>query len=171
MMLKLFLRINTVSGYLAAFLMWVLAVIVLINVALRVFGVSILWVNEISIYLLIGVVFTGIGNTLDRDGHFAIMHAVEALPRKVRLCISLCTTAIAFAFSVLFALGGISLVNFARSLSLESPTTVHMPLAIPYSIMVVGGTLAAMSLIVRIVSIIRELAGDDGTALDLEKTS
>lgn len=148
-MLKLFLRINVLSGYLAAALLWVLAFIIFADVLLRLVGTPILWSNEVSVYVLIALVFLGVGYTYDSDGHFSIAMLVEKLPRRPRICLELATVLLSLVFAVLFTWGGVELVRFARSLSLASPTMLHVPLYLPYLAVCIGGFSLCLSLVAR----------------------
>lgn len=147
-------RVNGVAAALAAILLWALVILVFGDIVLRTLGTPILWSNEVSVYLLIALVYLGIGNTYDHDGHFAILLIVEKLPRKGRLGVELATVSLSLVFAVLLTVGGIGLVQFAHSMSMKSPTLLHMPLAVPYACVIVGGLSLSLSLIVRALTLI-----------------
>lgn len=146
-------RINGAAAVLAAVLLWLLALVIFADIVLRMAGAPILWSNEVSVYLLIALVYLGIGYTYDRDGHFSIQLLVERLPRRWRLGVELGTVLVSFTFAVFLTWGGIGLVQFARSLAIASPTLLHVPLFIPYSCVVIGGLSLAMSLLVRAITL------------------
>lgn len=147
-------RVNGVAAGLAAVLLWALVILIFGDIVLRALGVPILWSNEVSVYLLIALVYLGIGNTYDHDGHFAILLVVEKLPRRGRLGVELATVSLSLAFAVLLTIGGIGLVQFAHSMSMKSPTLLHMPLVVPYACVIVGGLSLSLSLIVRALTLI-----------------
>lgn len=148
-MLDVLVRANAAAAAVAAVLMWALVSLVCIDVSLRALGAPILWSSEVTVYLLVSAVFLGMGYTYDRDGHFAIALVVEKLPRKGRLSLELLMVLLSLLFAGLLAWGGVGLVQFARSLSMSSPTLLHVPMFIPYSAVCVGGASLCMSLVVR----------------------
>ncbi len=156
-MMAVLLRLNTLGGYLAGTLLWCLAGIVFLDVTARALGAPLLWANEVSTYLLVALVFLGAGHTYDRSGHFAINHLVANLPRAQRLGLELATVVVSLGLSLLFAWGGFELVQFARSLSLASPTLLQVPLYIPYSAIIIGGISLSISLVVRAIALIMAL--------------
>ena len=155
--MKFLLRLNALGGYVAGALLWVLAFIVFLDVLLRAFSSPFLWVNEVSVYLLVAIVFLGAGYTYDRDGHFAITFIADRLPRVPRLVLELAIVLLSLAFALLLTWGGIELVRFARSLSMASPTLLHTPLWIPYSAVIAGGASLSISLWARAVTLVHAL--------------
>lgn len=150
-------RLNRAAAVLAAILLWALAILIFGDIVLRFAGTPILWSNEISVYLLIAVVYLGIGYTYDKDGHFAILLLVDRLSRKSRLRLELATVLLSLVFAILLTIGGAGLVQFARSLSIASPTLLHVPLFIPYSCVVVGGLSLSLSLVCRALNIVQAM--------------
>jgi TRAP-type C4-dicarboxylate transport system permease small subunit len=140
---------NRAAAAIAALLLWALAILIFGDIVLRLVGFPILWSNEVSVYLLIALVYLGIGYTYDQDGHFSILLLVDQLPRKPRLGVELATVLLSLGFAILLTVGGIGLVQFARSLSMSSPTLLHVPLALPYSCVIVGGVSLSLSLVAR----------------------
>jgi C4-dicarboxylate transporter DctQ subunit len=150
-------RINSAAAALAAILLWALVILIFGDIVLRLVGAPILWSNEVSVYLLIALVYLGIGYTYDHDGHFSILLIVERLPRATRQGVELAIVVFSLGFAMLLTAGGIGLVQFARSLSISSPTLLHVPLWIPYSCVIVGGVSLSLSLIVRALSLVDAL--------------
>lgn len=169
-MMSMLLRLNALGGYLAGALLWVLMIIVFLDVVARACGAPLLWVNEVSTYLLIGLVFLGAGHTFDRGGHFAITHLASALPGAWRLSLELVTVSISLVLASFFVWGGIELVHFARTLSLASPTLLQVPLYIPYSTVIVGGISLAISLTVRAASLVAALREGEDVATQEESS-
>jgi TRAP-type C4-dicarboxylate transport system permease small subunit len=167
-MLNAFRRVNAVGAWIAAALLWLLAFVILMDVVLRAVGTPILWGSEVSVYILIAVVFLGTGYTYDCDGHFSITLLVEKLPRVPRLMIELAVTVLGLAFAILFSWGGVELVRFAKSLSMASPTLLHVPLVVPYSAIIVGGVSLSMSLVARIAELVHALHTGADVALRTE---
>lgn len=167
-MVHVFRRINAIGSYVAGALLWLLALVILVDVLLRAVGTPILWGNEVSVYILISIVYLGIGYTYDRDGHFAISLIVERLPRLPRLLLELAVTGAGLAFALVFTWGGLELVRFANGLSLASPTLLHVPLAIPYSAIFIGGLSLSMSLVTRVAELIQALHTGADIALRTE---
>jgi TRAP-type C4-dicarboxylate transport system permease small subunit len=150
-------RVNGLAAALAAVLLWALVVLVFGDIVLRAIGAPLLWSNEVSVYLLIALVYLGIGNTYDHDGHFSILLLVDKLPRKPRMGVELVTVLLSLGFVILLTIGGIGLVQFAHSMTMSSPTLLHVPLTIPYSCVIVGGVSLSLSLIVRALTLIDAL--------------
>ena len=152
-MLNFLLRLNALGGYAAGALLWALMFIVTADVAVRNLGSSLLWVNEVSGYLLVAIVFLGAGYTYDRDGHFAITLMVAKLPRAPRLALELAMVLLSLTFCLMLAWGGIELVRFAQSLALTAPTLLQTPLYLPYAAIVIGAASLSISLVLRAVSL------------------
>jgi TRAP-type C4-dicarboxylate transport system permease small subunit len=167
-MLKFILRLNAVSGYVAGAMLWVLSLLIVSDIGLRLVGTPILWSNEISVYVLISLVFLGAGYTYDNDGHFAIGLLVEKLPRKTRLGLELAVVVLSLGFALLLAWGGIQLVQFAHSMTMRSPTLLHTPLAIPYAAIFIGGLSLSLSLIARVVLVVTALREGKDLAMRTE---
>jgi len=166
-MIRSLLRFNALAGHVAAVILWLLVLIVTGDVVARLLGSSLLWASEVSVYLLVSAMFLGLGYTYDAGGHFSITLVVERLPRSKRVIAEIATSVVALAFASVFTWGGVTLVLFARSISIASPTLLQTPMWIPYGTIFIGGLTLSISLIARLAALLP--AATRGTEVDFRK--
>jgi TRAP-type C4-dicarboxylate transport system permease small subunit len=130
----------------AVFLMMaVMATLVFINVIARyVFGVSIIWAEEVSQYLMIWIAYLGAGLALREGRHVALEMLHEglsaALSRKVRMVIGGLTLAFLGMVTVL----GFQFVVFVWS---QETPVLNISLGIPSLAIPIGALLFAVHLV------------------------
>jgi TRAP-type C4-dicarboxylate transport system permease small subunit len=130
----------------AIFLMMaVMATLVLINVVARyVFGVSIIWAEEVSQYLMIWIAYLGAGLALREGRHVALEMLHEGLPaalsRKVRMVIGGLTLGFLGMVTVL----GFQFVVFVWS---QETPVLNISLGIPSLAIPIGALLFAVHLV------------------------
>jgi len=154
----------------AIFLMMaVMATLVFINVIARyVFGVSIIWAEEVSQYLMIWIAYVGAGLALREGRHVALEMLHEglsaALSRKVRMVIGGLTLAFLGMVTVL----GFQFVVFVWS---QETPVLNISLGIPSLAIPIGALLFAVHLVLMFRNyadrrfapghILEDLAGED----------
>jgi TRAP-type C4-dicarboxylate transport system permease small subunit len=130
----------------AIFLMMaVMATLVFINVIARyVFGVSIIWAEEVSQYLMIWIAYLGAGLALREGRHVALEMLHEclaaALSRKVRMVIG----GLTLAFLGMVAVLGFQFVVFVWS---QETPVLNISLGIPSLAIPIGALLFAVHLV------------------------
>ncbi len=103
-------------------LMVALAIIVVVGVAFRKFGDSLVWYDEIASVLLAWITYYGAALAAFRGGHIAVNSVVEAMPPKLRLATTLFAEACVIGFFVLLAWMGIFVLEV-----LATDTLVSIP--------------------------------------------
>lgn len=137
-----------IGAYLSAFLLWVIAVIVTYEVAMRyLFNSPTTWVSESSVYLWMAVGLLGAANTLKNDGHFSITILVDALSQKNRKRLQIITKILGMLYSASFVYYGYQQAYLAYDLEDVSNGLMATPLWIPWSLVPIGGALLTLQFI------------------------
>jgi TRAP-type C4-dicarboxylate transport system permease small subunit len=104
-----------------------------------VFGIPIVWVPEIVGYLMVVLVFLGLGETMLAGGHIRIDLFVCRLPRRLRDVLDLLTLTLSTGVAAFFTWHGASTMlrsyEFGRK---DSFGALRMPLYIPQAAMPIG---------------------------------
>ncbi len=138
-------RLGRIGGMLATVMIWLLAITVTYDIALRSLGIPTLWAAEVSIYLMVAMAFLGAGATQSVDGHFRVTFVRDLCPPKVRTCLDILSLLVALVFAVLFTIGAWGLVSFSWMLNFKTSTLLEIPLWFLQGLMVVGGFLLALA--------------------------
>lgn len=138
-------RLGRIGGVLTTLTIWLLAITVTYDVALRTFGVPTLWAAEVSIYLMIAMAFLGAGATQNVDGHFRVTFVRDLCPPKLRTCLDVVALLLATAFAVLFTIGAWKVTSFSWMLDFKTSTLLEIPLWILQGLMVIGGVLLTLA--------------------------
>jgi TRAP-type C4-dicarboxylate transport system permease small subunit len=137
-----------VIGILAA-----MAVMVFANVALRFLtDHSILWVEEVSRYLMIWLTFLGAGIVLRYGGHIGIDALQERLPRHAALIRGVIFVFLLAFFGVMVWLG----VRYAMLTWGQTTPVMQIPVGAVYLAMPIGFVLLIVHLLVMAAPYVRE---------------
>jgi TRAP-type C4-dicarboxylate transport system permease small subunit len=138
-------RLGRIGGVLTTLMIWLLAITVTYDVALRSLGVPTLWAAEVSIYLMIAMAFLGAGATQNADGHFRVTFVRDLCPPKLRTCLDIFSLLMATAFAVLFTIGAWKMTSFSWMLDFKTSTLLEIPMWILQGLMVIGGVLLTLA--------------------------
>ncbi len=98
-----------------ALLLAAIATILIAEVVFRYFlNHSLFWVEELSRFLFLWLVFLGIGMAFSKSMHFAMHTLVDGLPQQWRRAAGLIVCAAIFLTALLFTFAGWELAWFAR---------------------------------------------------------
>ena len=113
--------------------------LVLVQVVLRyVFNVPLVWVEEMTVFLMIWMAFMGAAVGVRRGGHIAMTLLVDRLPaRLARVCLHATTLAIV-GFAAVVAWQGLLL---AFSVGNQRSAALGLPMTFPYLIVPLGAIL------------------------------
>jgi TRAP-type C4-dicarboxylate transport system permease small subunit len=113
-----------------------LVVLVMVNVVARyVFGLGVLWAEEVSRLMFVWVVFLGAYIALCRKGHMAIVMVVDALPDMPRRLVRALGWVLVLVFLVVLAFSGYRLVastlGFGRTTPILGISAAWAYLSVP----------------------------------------
>ena len=137
-------------------LQWILAVMafmVFANVMLRLTtDISILWVEELSRFLMIWLTFLGAGLVLRYGGHIGIDNLQEAFPRQAKLIRGV-VFALMLAFFVFMLIMGIRYSIFTWG---QTTAAMEIPVGAVYLAMPVGFALLIVHALIMMRGYVRE---------------
>lgn len=137
--------LTRINGWLlagATTLTWVitglLVVLVMVNVVARyVFGLGVLWAEEVSRLLFVWVVFLGAYIALCRRAHMAIVMVVDALPHMPRRLVRALGWGLVMVFLLVLAFSGYRLVastlGFGRTTPILGISAAWAYMSVPVS--------------------------------------
>jgi TRAP-type transport system small permease protein len=133
-------------------MIFLMMLLVLIEVVGRyVFHHAPLVADEISAYLLVFIIFVGLGYTFREDGHIGVELIVRMLPSKVSEKLRLATLSIALIMSVLLTKSFLDLAIYSYTLRLRSVSWLMVPEYLPQAAMGVGASILCLQLIAEII--------------------
>jgi TRAP-type C4-dicarboxylate transport system permease small subunit len=152
-----------VSGWLMAWSIFVLMILVLAEVVMRYLVNQPLSVaEEYGGYLLVAMTMIGLAFTWKEKGHINVDLLFNRLPAGVQRRLRLFTLLLAAALTVLLVAAGVNLVSQSFLFGTRSGSWLRTPLAWPQMILVLGSALLVLQLFAEIVKQLRALRGEGG---------
>lgn len=146
--MKLLISIAGVSSGVITFLM---ALIISYDIFCRLlFNSPTTWVNEITEYFVAFVIFIGACYTSAQNGHISVEFAMEKVSAKVKRAITKISLLISLSYIFILLLQSVSFWRGAYSSGERSWGIVSMPLAIPYTALVIGMLLLLLVKILKL---------------------
>lgn len=118
--------------------------------------------DEISAYMLIGVVFIGLSYAWKEKGHVRIEFLVAKLPARASRWLRLATLIVAFIYVVLASKATYDFVLFSFQAGLRSQTWLRIPLQWPQLPIFIGFSLLALQLVAEIAKAVRDIRSSSG---------
>lgn len=149
--MKIFRWIETIAKgayYLSAFLIVFIGGAVIYEVFYRIVtGKSLVWVTEISGYLLAGVIFLGLGYVYRKGGHVRMTLLLDATnPRLSRILYWITDfLVLSYALIQLWRLSELAYESYV--FNWRSSTTLEVALYLPQSIMVLGALIFVLEIV------------------------
>ncbi len=122
-------------------------------VARRVFNEPFLFVEELSGYVVLAIVFLGLAHTMRVGGHVRVEIVIDSVGGALRPLLQGASLLLAGLWAVLFLLAALYQVSEYYTQRILSFAYLQTPLWIPGSFMVVGGallTLQCLALLLRL---------------------
>ncbi|MBI4193729.1 MAG: TRAP transporter small permease subunit [Betaproteobacteria bacterium] len=141
-------------------LMVALAVVVPIGVTFRWAGASLVWYDEVASILLAWITFYGAALAALRGAHIGVPGLVEAMPRGLRIAVTLAAEGCVIGFFALMAWIGISVLDVLATDYLVSIPEVSVKYT--QSVIPIGATLFVIAELLRLPALLRAAAGRDG---------
>ena len=137
--------LSDAAGAVAAAAILVLTLMVTSGVAARrVFNAPFLFVEEVSGYVVLAIVFLGLAYTLRTGGHIRVDVVQDRLRGRARTVLQAACLLVALAWSGFVIAGTWRIVAEYYTQNVLSFAYLQTPLWIPGSVMVVGGVLLAL---------------------------
>ena len=129
-------------------LMAALAVIVVIGVVYRTVGEALVWYDEIAAILLAWLTYYGAALAAYRGAHIAVSSIVDAMPRPLRVAVTLFAEACVIGFFVLLGWVGWAILDVLATDTLVSLPDV--PVSYAQSVIPIGSFLFVLAELLRL---------------------
>jgi TRAP-type C4-dicarboxylate transport system permease small subunit len=140
--------LSEAAGLLAGAAALVLTVIVTAGVAARrVFNAPFLFVEELSGYLVLGIVFLGLAYTLKTGGHIRVDILLGRAAGAARTALQLACLSVALAWAGFVLAGTWRLAHEYFTQNIRSFAYLQTPLWIPATVMVAGAVLLVLQVL------------------------
>lgn len=143
---RLWLRAGAGLANLSALVLYALPLVIAADVLLRKSGRSTIWGFDVSLYLMVWLVYLGMADGLRTGSHFRVHLIIDRFP-KVRPMIDLFDYFVIFLFGATLAFAGSQLVWTSYTTGLRSTTLLQTPLWIPELVLPIGGIALALDAI------------------------
>lgn len=151
-------RFNKLALYLSMVALMLTAIIMTYSVVVRYFfHVPSDWQDDVTVFMLVGVIFLCAGYAQSYRGHIGIEALAAILPAKVNALRSLIVDLTSFAFCAFFSWKSWTLFYEAWAEGQTTSSTVALPLWIPYSMMAFGMVLLSLQLLVQVLTRLTDL--------------
>lgn len=148
-------KINVLAKYLVGLFVAVISIIMGLEVFFRYFlGFSLFWVDELSRYLFIWIIFIGASIALKENYLTTITFFTDKFSKKLQIYIKLTSYLIISFFLVLILYYGIYFTIFSRS---QISPALNIPMSIPYLAIPIGSLLMILHTIILIYNLITSL--------------
>lgn len=129
-------------------LMAALAVVVVLGVTYRTFGAALVWYDEIASVLLAWLTYYGAALAALRGGHIAVSSIVDAMPRSLRVAVTLFAEACVIGFFILLGWVGWSILDVLATDTLVSLPAVRV--SFTQSVIPIGSFLFVLAELLRL---------------------
>ena len=158
--LQLVSRCGVFAGSTALFLMGMLITFEILSRA--IFGYSTLVAEEISAYLLVLLLFMGLGYTLRTDGFLRVEFIFNRFPAKAQLIVELISSVLSMLYMVLLAYQSWLFVYESFDLGYRSIMPSGIRLWIPHLAIPIGCSLMVIEFIGHISRLVHKIADNPG---------
>lgn len=155
--------LSNVSGYFSGLLVLLMMSIVMYEVFMRyVLHNPPCIADEISAYMLVGVVFIGLAYTWKEKGHVRIEFAITRLPTRVSQWLRLAILIIAAAYIIVASKACYDFVLHSYQRGIVSQSWLRIPLQWPELPLAIGFSLLSLQLIIEIAKAIVDIRSSTG---------
>jgi len=155
---SLFRRLTLISGYLSAWVVFALMVLVTAGVvARRVFGHALIFGDEYSAYMMVFLVYFGGAYTLQQDAHIRVDVIAIRLNERLRIFLRFLTSCLSVIYGAVLTWKTTWLVIYYREIGHEALSVLETPTWIPALAVPIGLAILTLQMIVCIVEDLRFL--------------
>lgn len=147
-----------IERYAASIALMAVVVIMFSNVIGRyVFSNALSWADEASRYMMVICVFAAISTNFKTRGHIGVDAFVKlVVPEKGRPYMAIFADVVSLGFCVMVTYYGYQLVKKLTAMHQVSPS-LQLPMAIPYSLVLLGMALSSVRCLINIVRDIQSI--------------
>lgn len=154
---------DLISGHLQGWLLCLLMVLILVEVATRYVLQNPLSVaEEYGGYILVAIVFIGLAYTWKERSHVRVTLLTDRLPLKAQLALRLITVLIAAVLAGFMVVASWQLVDESLMFGDRSGSWLRTPLAWPQMVLILGSALLLLQLIVEVFKAWTNLKAGEG---------
>lgn len=147
--------ISRIEKFLAAILMFALAIIVALSVAFRYFlNAPLSWSGEVAVFLLIWISFIGGSLGLKNKSQAAVTLLLDYCSQKVKMWITIFSQILIIIFLVLILSYTYTWI-FSEGVAFQKSTAILLPMWIPYSAVPIGLTFTCIHVLAQLVHVIK----------------
>lgn len=145
-------RLANLVGYLSAWLVPLMMMLVVVDVFMRyVMRQPLMIADELTAYMLVALSFLGFAYTWREGGHVRVEVVVNYLPPRLRARVRLIGLVLTFIFMVEMDRAAFKMIAYALQMKMRSSTWLMFPLFWPQLTIFVGFVLLTLILAVDIV--------------------
>ncbi len=148
-------KLYAAGAILAAICMILIAVLTLVQILGRLFGVQVIDAGEIAGYAMAGSIFLALAQTLRTGGHIRVNLLLTRLKGRTRRTFEFICLAVALCLAVMFAIFSVKMTMDSYAFNDVSTGMMPVPLWIPQLTMAFGSILFAIVLIHELVTMLR----------------
>ncbi|MBI4187515.1 MAG: TRAP transporter small permease [Chloroflexi bacterium] len=150
---------NVVGGHFPGWLVVIMMLLVLTEVTARyVFNSPLRVADEIGAYMLIAIVFLGLGYTWKEKAHIRIEFVLNLVPRRVRTWMEYIVLIIITAVVLVFIYASYSLILTSLATGIRGYGWMRIPLVYPRLALVAGTVLLFVAMVIDLVRTTRSMA-------------
>ena len=162
MVTKAIETVSTFIGWLSGIGVYAMAIAVFIEVVLRYFfNSSIFIAEELSVYCMIGVAFLGAAMTMKNGAHIKVDLLYKRLPKKARLWLDVVTTILGTVICIIVTYECIWWVHYTYKTNFISPSVMQTPMWIPMIVVPIGLFLWSLQYVVESIKTLNRLIHND----------
>lgn len=154
---------DVVSGYIPAWTVFLLMVMVLLEVITRyLLNAPLSIADELGGFMLVGITFVGLAYTWKERGHVSVEIVTNILPPRVKKWVRFFTLILATIFCWPLIAGSYELLQDSLLFGSRSGSWMRTPLVYPQSVLLVGSVLLLLQLIAEIIKAILDFKHTGG---------
>ena len=151
-------RLNRLALYLSMVALMLTAIIMTYSVVARYFfHVPSDWQDDVTVFMLVGVIFLCAGYAQSYRSHIGIEALAAILPATANALRLLLVDLVSFAFCAFFSWKSWTLLHEAWAEGQTTSSTIALPLWIPYAMMAFGMALLSLQLLVQAMARLTDL--------------
>ncbi len=138
-----------------AFLVSIVAIVTLQIIARYFFGNALIWPEEMSVFLLIYIVFVGAVYNTQSDSHIRVAYFSDRLPRHIRFAVMLAAHVLLLVHLVVLVW---SMVPLSEALSISRSPALEWPMLIFFAVVPLSAGLMLIFYVLSTIALVRTWA-------------
>lgn len=139
------------------FLMIALTILVIVGASFRYLGSALTWYDEIASIGLVWLTYYGSALAALRGAHIGVPGFVNAMPRRLRLAVTLFAEAVVLSFFILLAIYGVQVLVVLQGEHLI--TLPEVSTQVTQSVIPIGAALFVVAELLRLPDVLRAARG------------